>query len=85
MNMTNIRKVFPKSEMKSCNNNAQYRFTWPGEDESFICEKHAVKLKTITETMGFHLQLIPFPENKLSKKDSHHIVTCKQKYKTLSE
>ena len=48
-----------------CDQLAKYRYTWPGQDESFICEKHAPKLKGISQVMGFYLQLIPLSEVEL--------------------
>lgn len=42
-----------------CAARAAYRYTWPGRDESFICEEHAAKLRAVAEAMGLHLQLIP--------------------------
>lgn len=41
-----------------CPNFARYRFTWPGQDESFICEEHANKLKAVARAMGMHQQFI---------------------------
>lgn len=38
-----------------------YRFTWPGRDEAFICEVHALKLRSVASAMGLHLQLITLP------------------------
>ncbi len=43
----------------ACDGSPAYRFTWPGNDEAYICEPHAKKLKSITDAMGFHCQLIP--------------------------
>lgn len=64
--------------MNTCDNKAQYRYTWPGQDESFICEEHSKKLRAVAQAMSFHLQLIPFPENELPEKDFQHIVKCRQ-------
>lgn len=50
-----------------CTEKAKYRFTWPGQDESFICEKHVGKLKTISAAMGFYLQIIPLTEEELGR------------------
>ena len=44
--------------MKKCNKIADYRFTWPGQDESFICSGHVGKLRAISESMGFYLKLV---------------------------
>lgn len=40
-----------------CPNQAFYRFTWPGRDESFICTEHVNKLRGVASAMGFHLQI----------------------------
>jgi len=45
--------------MPKCQNVARYRFTWPGRDESFICDEHVEKLIAVAQAMGFHLQIIP--------------------------
>jgi len=45
-----------------CDELAKYKFTWLGQDESFICEKHASKLKGVSHAMGFYLQLIPLSD-----------------------
>lgn len=42
-----------------CTNLAMYRYTWPGSNESFICDDHMPKLKTIADAIGLHLQIIP--------------------------
>ena len=42
-----------------CGKDAVYRYTWPGRDESFICEGHSSKLKSVARAIGLHLQLIP--------------------------
>lgn len=44
---------------KDCKNYARHRFTWPGSNESFICEEHVYKLKDVAEAMGLSLQVIP--------------------------
>lgn len=46
-----------------CKNTAIYRYTWPGRDESFICEEHASKLLDIANVMGLYLQLIPLSKD----------------------
>ena len=48
-----------------CNNKAIYRYTWPGRDESFICERHVSWLKKVANAMGFSLQVIPLTEEQL--------------------
>jgi len=43
-----------------CSKIAVYRFTWPGQDESYICEEHEPQLKGIANAMGFHCQTIDY-------------------------
>ena len=56
-----------------CDNPAKYRFTWPGRDESLICEEHVVKLMSVTYAMGFHLSVTT-----LSEQDLKLGLTCSQ-------
>ena len=49
-----------------CNNPAKYRFTWPGKDESFICENHVDRLRGIASAIGLYLQIIPLTEKELT-------------------
>lgn len=60
--------------MSKCDNEAAYRFTWPGEDESLICEKHVPKLQDVASAIGLALQIIPLSEN-----DRLIGLTCNQK------
>lgn len=57
-----------------CDNEARYRFTWPGNDEQAICEEHKPKLEAVARMMGFHLQIIP-----LSQNDMEMGLVCNQK------
>lgn len=41
-----------------CPEPAAFRFTWPGQSESTICERHAPALKGVAGSLGIHLQLI---------------------------
>lgn len=43
----------------NCGNDASFRFTWPGRDESFICLEHSIKLAHVASAMGLRLQIIP--------------------------
>lgn len=45
-----------------CPNEADFRYTWPGRDESWICVEHAPKLAGIASAMGLHLQLLPLAD-----------------------
>ena len=55
----------------TCNNPAGYRFTWPGNDESFICEDHVDKLRGVADAMSLPLQIIEL--------DDDDGETCRQK------
>ena len=44
---------------KDCRAYANYRYTWPGRDESYVCEPHAAKVRAVAGAIGMHLQLIP--------------------------
>ena len=57
-----------------CDNPAKYRFTWPGNDESVICEFHVHGLTAIANAMSLHLQIIPLSETELEDEP-----TCNQK------
>lgn len=45
-----------------CQNLANFRYTWPGSNESYICAEHAMKLKEVANAMGMPLQLIVLSE-----------------------
>jgi hypothetical protein len=45
-----------------CGAPAAHRYTWPGRDESFICETHSKGLLAVASAMGLYLQLLPAPE-----------------------
>ncbi len=42
---------------KGCEAEGTYRFTWPGQDEQYICEDHVAQLRGMAAAMGFHLQV----------------------------
>jgi hypothetical protein len=52
-----------ETDTKTCPNEATYRYTWPGRDESYICEQHAGWLRQLTAAMGAYQQLIPIQPN----------------------
>ena len=56
-----------------CKNLARYRYTWPGSDESLICDEHVGRLRGLANAMGLHLQVIP-----LSEEDIAMGLTCNQ-------
>ncbi len=45
--------------MTQCPNKAAYRYTWAGQDESFVCEEHEMQIKGIADALGYHCQTIP--------------------------
>jgi hypothetical protein len=53
----------PKCNQSKCLEEASFRFTWPGQDEKFICWHCMPMLKSIADAMGFHLQIIPLIES----------------------
>lgn len=58
-----------KQECKQdkCTQEAAYRYTWPGRDESYICDKCSAKLLAIATAMGFYVQLIPLGVKEVSE------------------
>mgnify|MGYP001618259975 CR=1 FL=1 len=56
---------------KECGKKAVKRFTWPGRDESFICQDHWPKLLGVAAAMGMYLQTIELPNESTE--------TCKQR------
>lgn len=47
-----------KCNQQGCDAEAEYRFTWPGQNEAGICEPHSRKLCAVASAMGLPLQLI---------------------------
>lgn len=50
-----------------CTEAAAYRFTWPGQDENLICERHSQKVQAAAAALGMHLQLIPLQQDPRSE------------------
>lgn len=46
-----------KCNQKGCDQPGLYRYTWPGKDESYICELHVGKLRGVAEAIGLHVQV----------------------------
>jgi hypothetical protein len=46
-----------------CENKASHRYTWPGKNESFICEEHLPELKAVAGAIGMYLQTIPLKDS----------------------
>ena len=57
--MTTEIKDHESCGQDKCDRFAAYRFTWPGKDESFICEGHVTKLLSVADAMGLYVQVIP--------------------------
>ncbi len=49
--------------VQNCGNVASHRFTWPGNDESFICQEHVTWVRRVAKAMGLHLQVIELDEH----------------------
>lgn len=43
---------------ETCQNDAAFRFTWPGYGESYICSEHARVLSSVSKGLGVYVQLI---------------------------
>jgi hypothetical protein len=43
---------------KDCRFYAAFRYTWPGQTESFCCHVHEVKLSAVAHACGFFLDVI---------------------------
>lgn len=52
---------------KECGRPAVRRYTWPGRDESFICQEHLPKLMGVAAAMGLYVQLIPTDSDQTCK------------------
>ncbi len=44
---------------EKCHEQAMFRYTWAGRDESYCCLTHAQQIKAVSEAMGYYVQLIP--------------------------
>lgn len=51
-----------------CEITAVARFTWPGQNESFICAGHAPKLQATAAAMGLPLQILPLTFDEMAEK-----------------
>lgn len=58
-------------EKTTCTNSASFRFTWPGNDESFICEDHVDHLRGVADAMSLPIQIIAL--------DDDQTEACRQK------
>ena len=46
-----------------CQKEPVFRYTWPGQDEAYICREHAEWMRNVASAIGMHLQLIPLSGN----------------------
>ena len=56
--LDNVFRLAEEATMK-CQQQAVFRYTWPGRDEACICLEHAMQMRGVSEAMGFKLQFIP--------------------------
>ena len=45
-----------------CESKGRFRYTWPGKDETVVCEGHASGIQAVANAIGCHLQMIPLSE-----------------------
>lgn len=45
-----------------CENPGAFRYTWPGNDEAYICAEHLPQLKAVAGAIGLYVQIRPLPE-----------------------
>lgn len=57
-----------KCNQQNCENEAAFKFTWPGKDESVICDVCVHKLRTVANAIGLHLQVRPLSVEDLEPK-----------------
>ena len=50
-----------------CDQQALFRYTWAGRDESYCCLEHAQQIQGIAQAMGYYVQLIPLSEEEQMK------------------
>lgn len=56
-----------------CQEQALFRYTWAGSNESFCCLTHAQQIQGVAQAMGYYVQLIPLSGDEQLK------VTCQSK------
>lgn len=57
--MKNESRVSENNETIKCPNNANFRYTWPGKNESYCCRFHSIGIERVANAIGMYLQLIP--------------------------
>lgn len=56
-----------KCQQKNCNEDATFRYTWAGREESHVCMVCALKLANVAAAMSYPLQLIPLDLHDLER------------------
>ena len=46
------------SKEKKCGYPVMFRYTWPGNDETFCCMVHATQIQKVAAAIDMHLQMI---------------------------
>lgn len=62
---------------RHCPNPPAFRYTWPGQDEKFICAIHGAAAVRVMQSMGMYLQLIPITIDDLTREP---MPACSQKW-----
>jgi len=53
--------------MAKCQEQALFRYTWAGRNESFCCLTHAQQIQGVAQAMGYYVQLIPLSGDEQTK------------------
>lgn len=53
--------------MAKCQEQALFRYTWAGRNESFCCLTHAQQIQGVAQATGYYVQLIPLSGDEQSK------------------
>jgi hypothetical protein len=56
-------------QLPHCGERAAYRYTWPGKNESHVCELHSLKLLAVANAIGLPLQLIALTDIDHARED----------------
>ncbi len=62
----------------NCKNPAVYRYTWPGENESYACLIHAIGLVNVAFGIGLHLQMIRLNLGEMVEHECSQIVSAEE-------
>ncbi len=53
--------------MDKCQEQALFRYTWAGRNESYCCLTHAKQIQGVAQAMGYYVQLIPLSDDEQTK------------------